>query len=192
MAFVLASLIGPGLSALAPKLGLFSRQRLARLFTAALFVTLMLAPIVPIGTQFLSPAAILSGMLGELSSLTLVWCLLKVLDSSLQKPSPRVSLSYLLAALTLAWTTLTYVGPDVYRWGYLNGTGEPIIVFAALALLACWLPGRLSMALSLATLSWALGLQASTNLWDYLIDVPSALFVAGQLIRTFFSRASHA
>jgi hypothetical protein len=156
------------------------------------FLVALLVPWVPIGAHVLSPASIVSGMVGELSSLTLVWCLFQVFAAPPNKLPAKFYLPYLIAAFALAWSTLSYVGPDVYRWGFLNGTEVQLSMLASLVLLSCWLPVRLSLALGLATISWALGFQASTNLWDYLIDVPSAVFIAVRLARSLLLRTSHA
>ncbi len=64
---------------------------------------------------------------------------------------------------------------DPYRSGF---GGVSFIV--ALALLSLWAMRRnfalLPLALSLAALAWSLGWYESTNLWDYLIDVPLAIY----------------
>ncbi len=64
---------------------------------------------------------------------------------------------------------------DPYRSGF---AGVSFIV--ALALLSLWAMRRnlmlLPLALALAALAWSLGWYESTNLWDYLIDVPLAIY----------------
>lgn len=71
---------------------------------------------------------------------------------------------------------------DPYRSGF---GGVSLLVM--LALLSLWSMRRGSYLLpsvcSLAVLAWSLGWYESTNIWDYLIDVPLALYAIVQTIK---------
>jgi hypothetical protein len=75
---------------------------------------------------------------------------------------------------------------DPYRSGF---GGVSFIV--ALALLSLWAMRRsltlLPMALSLAALAWSLGWYESTNLWDYLIDVPLAIYAISATLKAILT-----
>jgi len=64
---------------------------------------------------------------------------------------------------------------DPYRSGFAG-----IAFIVALALLSLWAMRRnlllLPLAIALAVLAWSLGWYESTNLWDYLIDAPLAIY----------------
>ena len=71
---------------------------------------------------------------------------------------------------------------DPYRSGF---GGVSLLVM--LALLSLWSMRRgsylLPTACSLAVLAWSLGWYESTNIWDYLIDVPLALYASVQTLK---------
>jgi hypothetical protein len=71
---------------------------------------------------------------------------------------------------------------DPYRSGF---GGVSLLVM--LALLSLWSMRRgsylLPTACSLAVLAWSLGWYESTNIWDYLIDVPLALYAIVQTLK---------
>lgn len=71
---------------------------------------------------------------------------------------------------------------DPYRSGF---GGVSLLVM--LALLSLWSMRRgsylLPAACSLAVLAWSLGWYESTNIWDYLIDVPLALYASVQTLK---------
>ena len=71
---------------------------------------------------------------------------------------------------------------DPYRSGF---GGVSLLVM--LALLSLWSMRRgsylLPAACSLAVLAWSLGWYESTNIWDYLIDVPLALYAIVQTLK---------
>ncbi len=86
-----------------------------------------------------------------------------------------------LAALTgaLFYPPALGLGPvDPYAWGY--GEGSFTLAVGGVSAVA-WLAGRrvLALALVAALAAWRLGWLESSNLWDYLIDVPLA---AGSLV----------
>ena len=75
------------------------------------------------------------------------------------------------------------IGPlDPYRSGF-GGVG----LLVMLALLSLWSMRRgsylLPTACSLAVLAWSMGWYESTNIWDYLIDVPLAMYAIVQTVK---------
>lgn len=86
------------------------------------------------------------------------------------------------------------LGPlDSYRAGY-GGVG----LLLMLALLALWALRRgltlLPLALALAVMAWSVGWGESTNLWDYLLDAPLALYALASVGRMVWKmrRMKHA
>lgn len=81
---------------------------------------------------------------------------------------------------------------DSYRSGF-GGVG----LLVMLALLSLWSMRRgsylLPAACSLAVLAWSMGWYESTNIWDYLIDVPLALYAIVQSIKVMLKarKAEH-
>lgn len=71
---------------------------------------------------------------------------------------------------------------DPYRSGY-GGVG----LLLMLALLALWLMRRnfylLPLVFALAATSWSFNMLESTNLWDYLIDAPLAIYALWMTIK---------
>ncbi|MBA4381518.1 MAG: hypothetical protein C0406_03035 [Sideroxydans sp.] len=71
---------------------------------------------------------------------------------------------------------------DPYRSGF-GGVG----LLVMLALLSLWSMRRgsylLPTACSLAVLAWSMGWYESTNIWDYLIDVPLAMYAIVQTVK---------
>jgi hypothetical protein len=71
---------------------------------------------------------------------------------------------------------------DPYRSGF-GGVG----LLVMLALLSLWSMRRgsylLPAACSLAVLAWSMGWYESTNIWDYLIDVPLVIYASVQTIK---------
>ena len=76
--------------------------------------------------------------------------------------------------------------PFALGWGpldpYRSGFGS-IGLILMLALLALWALRRglalLSLTIALAVTGWSFNLLESTNLWDYLLDAPLALYALG-------------
>jgi hypothetical protein len=161
----------------------------ARLTTlAVLLVTLTYLPIIPVATHHLSLAAIFAGVLSEISSLSIFL----LMTSFILGPAISERRSFLfvavLAGLLLYWSVLTYGAFDIYRLGYIHAATGPLgtlSLLIALALFALFHPLRIAIPIALACISWALHLQSSTNLWDYLLDVPSVLLYLGLLLRTY-------
>ena len=71
---------------------------------------------------------------------------------------------------------------DPYRSGF-GGIG----LLVMLALLSLWSMRRASYLLpaacSLAVLAWSMGWYESTNIWDYLIDVPLAIYAIMRMLK---------
>jgi hypothetical protein len=71
---------------------------------------------------------------------------------------------------------------DPYRSGF-GGIG----LLVMLALLSLWSMRRglylLPLVCSLAVLAWSMGWYESTNIWDYLIDVPLAIYAVVQTVK---------
>ncbi len=64
---------------------------------------------------------------------------------------------------------------DPYRFGF--GSVAFIVVLGLFALWALWRNLLLlTLAIALAVLAWSLGWYESSNLWDYLVDVPLAIY----------------
>jgi hypothetical protein len=160
-------------------------SRLARprlyLFVAGAYCAVML-PVFG-----LSLAGWLRGMVGDLSVTsvlllaTALYTRLRQLtgdaDHAVWDARDRYGLLFFLSvvALLLYPFALGIGVLDPYRSGF-GGVG-PIL---ALALLALWAMRRnlrlLPLALALAALAWSLGWYESTNLWDYLVDAPLAIY----------------
>ncbi|MBU0622061.1 MAG: hypothetical protein KJ795_09455 [Gammaproteobacteria bacterium] len=139
----------------------------------------------------LSLAGVLRGMVGDLSitSVMLLGMALyrRLMRTSVPAQSPghdRYALLLFLAALALLLYPfalgLGYVDP--YRSGY-----DSIALILMLSALALWAALRklvlLPLAVALALSAWSLGWYESTNLWDYLIDAPLALYALGAVIK---------
>ncbi|MDH2915572.1 MAG: hypothetical protein PXX77_01720 [Gallionella sp.] len=71
---------------------------------------------------------------------------------------------------------------DPYRSGFSS-----VAFIVMLALLSLWAMRRglylLPSVCSLAVLAWSMGWYESTNMWDYLIDVPLAIYALVQTIK---------
>ncbi len=137
----------------------------------------------------LSLAAWLRGMLGDLSLTSVMLLSISVYRSVKINPgqsgaepgwwNPRERFALLafisVIALLLYPFALGIGMVDPYRSGF---AGVAFIVM--LALLALWALRRsltlLPLALALAVLGWTVGWYESTNLWDYLIDAPLAIY----------------
>lgn len=142
----------------------------------------------------LSLAGFLRGMVGDLS-LPSVLLLVAALGARLrQLPggdravwwSVRERGALLLFISVSAWLLYPFalgIGTlDPYRSGF-GGVG----LLVMLALLSLWAMRRgsylLPAACSLAVLAWSIGWYESTNLWDYLIDVPLAIYAIVQTVK---------
>ena len=124
----------------------------------------------------------LRGMVGDLS-ITSMLLLSMAVYARLFKVTPpwdareRSALLGLLAVLALLLYpfALGLGSLDPYRSGYGG-----VAMLLMLALLALWLMRRglylLPLVFALAATGWSFNLLESTNLWDYLIDAPLAIY----------------
>ncbi|TNC96793.1 MAG: hypothetical protein FD121_1034 [Gallionellaceae bacterium] len=142
----------------------------------------------------LSLAGFLRGHIGDLS-ITSVLLLIAALVARLRQLAggdgvvwwslrERFALFFFVSVLALLLYPFALgIGMlDPYRSGF-GGVG----LLVMLALLSLWSMRRgsylLPTACSLAVLAWSLGWYESTNIWDYLIDVPLAIYAIVQTIK---------
>ena len=154
---------------------------LRRLLFAAAGYVLMMVPLFG-----LSLAGWLRGIIGDLSLTTLLllgsalYARLNPAATPLWDARERASLLLFISVMAL----LLY--PFALGWGpldpYRSGFGS-IGLILMLALLALWALRRglalLSLTIALAVTGWSFNLLESTNLWDYLLDAPLALYALG-------------
>jgi len=143
----------------------------------------------------LSLAGWLRGMVGDLSIISLLllasalWVRLRKSENSLWSERDRHFLLLVVSvfALLLYPFALGISLFDPYRLGFAS-----IVFIVALAALVAWAIYRglvlLPLALSLAVLAWSQQIYESTNLWDYLIDVPLALYAIAAILMSLFSQ----
>ncbi|NBA94928.1 hypothetical protein [Pseudomonas sp. R5(2019)] len=123
----------------------------------------------------LSLAAYVRSYTDDLAISTLVFlgwaCLLRlgVVQPLKRAHRSQVLLMFGVFGLILYPATLGLTYFDPYRWGF---NPRPMIVLAGLAALSLlWLRNALGVwMLAAGTLAFTLGLKASGNYWDYLID----------------------
>lgn len=142
----------------------------------------------------LSLAGFLRGMVGDLS-MSSILLLLTALAARLRQLaggegaawwSARERLTLFLFVSVLALLLYPFalgIGmSDPYRSGF-GGVG----LLVMLALLSLWSMRRgsylLPTACSLAVAAWSIGWCESTNIWDYLIDVPLAIYAIVQTVK---------
>lgn len=142
-----------------------------------------------------SPAIWLRGMVGDLS-ITSMLLLSAAVYARLFKVTPpwdareRSALLGFLAVLALLLYpfALGLGSLDPYRSGY-GGVG----LLLMLALLALWLMRRgfylLPLVFALAATGWSFNMLESTNLWDYLIDAPLAIYALWVTIKVNLQHA---
>ncbi|MDR1063907.1 MAG: hypothetical protein LBL48_08275 [Azoarcus sp.] len=127
--------------------------------------------------------AVLRGALGDLSIVTLVF-LLSILF--LRGPRPLLPHAGFFALMGLAFFFLSFglLPLDLYALGYASAV-LPCLTGGLAFLL--WLRGWIapSLALLAALAGWRLHWLDSTNLWDYLLDVPLVVVASS---RAAFSR----
>jgi hypothetical protein len=158
----------------------------------AMLLVLASLRIIPVGQANLSLAAILAGAFGEISCLSVLLVTANFLPGWLPLRDRKLLALPVVVGLVLYWTVLTYGPFDLYRLGYLHASSGKlgsILFLVTLGFLSLMMPIRLMGLVALACLSWGFGMQASTNLWDYLLDVPSVLIYFGLLIGTFLPRS---
>jgi hypothetical protein len=121
--------------------------------------------------------AILRGVLGDLSIVSLVF--LSILF--LQRQRPLLPHAHWFALAGLVFFALSFgLSPlHLYAWGYASAV-LPCLTGALAFFL--WLRGMraLSLAFLAALAGWRLHWLDSTNLWDYLLDVPLVMVVLGR------------
>ncbi|MHC1725821.1 MAG: hypothetical protein AB9866_07425 [Syntrophobacteraceae bacterium] len=118
----------------------------------------------------LSPAGYLRGIIGDLSTTTIVLILSSFLVPSLANAESRKPLLtiVLIGGLLLYPLSVSPFQIDPYEWGY-----QPQLMLLALAIAGILMGSRhmtVLCYLSASLLAYALSVSASTNLWDYLID----------------------
>ena len=151
---------------------------LRRLLFAAAGYVLMMVPLFG-----LSLAGWLRGIIGDLSLTTLLllgsalYARLNSAATPLWDARERASLLLFISVMAL----LLY--PFALGWGpldpYRSGYGS-IGLIVMLALLALWALRRglalLPLTIALAVTGWSFACYESTNLWDYLLDAPLAIY----------------
>ncbi len=138
----------------------------------------------------LSLAGWLRGMVGDLSISSVLllgaalYARLRPDAQAMWDARERYGLLFLLSVLALMlYPFALELGMlDPYRSGF-GGIGFIMM----LALLAFWTLRRnlmlLPLAIALALLAWTVGWYESTNLWDYLIDAPLAIYALFMTIK---------
>ncbi|GAB1232444.1 hypothetical protein [Ferrigenium sp. UT5] len=163
-------------------------RRLAPLRRAFFCVGLYVLVMMPVFG--LSLAGWLRGMVGDLS-LTSVLLLASALIARLNPAAGSLGdvrertalLAFLSVMALLLYPFALGLGPlDPYRSGFGS-----IGLIVMLALLALWAMRRgftlLPLAIALAVTGWSLAWYESTNLWDYLLDAPLALYALGATLK---------
>lgn len=131
----------------------------------------------------------LRGMVGDLSITSMLLLSFEVYARLFKVTAPwdareRSALLGFLAVLALLLYPFALgLGPlDPYRSGY-GGVG----LLLMLALLALWAMRRgfylLPLVFALAVTGWSFNMLESTNLWDYLIDAPLAIYAVWVTIK---------
>jgi hypothetical protein len=130
----------------------------------------------------LSLAVWLRGMVGDLSITSMVllsaavYVRLKNVPPKWDARERSTLLGFLAVLALLLYPFALGLGSlDPYRSGYGG-----VAMLLMLALLALWLMRRgfylLPLVFALATTAWSFNMLESTNLWDYLIDAPLAIY----------------
>lgn len=142
-----------------------------------------------------SPTIWLRGMVGDLS-ITSMLLLSAAVYARLFNVAPKwdarersALLGFLAVLALLLYPFALGLGSlDPYRSGY-GGVG----LLLMLALLALWLMRRgfylLPLVFALAAVGWSFNLLESTNLWDYLIDAPLAIYALWVTIKVNLQHA---
>ncbi len=175
LGLVAACLLLPGVASL-------RGTRLALLLGAVAAMVL-----IPFGE--LPLAGYLRGGIGDLSITSCLLLALAIAHRLRGQPPFRPQALHLgvLAAAALALYPMALgAGPsDPYRLGY----GDPLFLagLLAVALLAVWqrLP-LVALGVALGVAAWSVGWYESSNLWDYLLDPPLAIYAAAALVRRGF------
>lgn len=154
-------------------------------FVVAAYVLLMM----PVAG--LSLAGFVRGLVGDLSITSIL--LLGAAMASRVNPSlvwdvkerQTVLLLVMLVALGLYPLALGWGGIDPYRYGF-----DSALFIGVLALMTGVALYRrlilLPLIFVLAVLAWRSGWYESTNLWDYLLDVPLVFYALGATLKRWF------
>lgn len=158
------------------------------LFVAAMYGAVML-PVLG-----LSLAGWLRGMVGDLSISSVVLLAVAIItrmhrlaggtaDESWFARQRLALLSFISVLAFLLYPFALGIGMvDPYRFGFGS-----VIFIVLLGVLSLWALKRnlvlLVLTIALAVLAWRLAWYESTNLWDYLIDVPLAIYAMGALLK---------
>jgi hypothetical protein len=138
----------------------------------------------PVGVEGISLLVLLRGTLGDLSIVSLVLLAARFTRRQGIVSLPQVRV-FALAGLTFFFLGFGLLPLDPYALGY-----DSAILPCLAGGLAClfWYRGKhaLSLALLAALLGWRLHWLDSTNLCDYLLDVPLVIVALGHAV---FSRA---
>ncbi len=172
------------------------RLPFARRFSSRQLVLLMAAVygVVMLPVAGLSLAGWLRGMVGDLS-ITSVLLLAAAIITRMHRLAGGAAddawfvrqrlalLSFISVLAFLLYPFALGIGMvDPYRFGF--GSAAFIVLLGVLAL---WALKRnlvlLTLTIVLAVLAWRLVWYESTNLWDYLIDVPLALYAIGATLK---------
>lgn len=168
--------------------------QVARMSVTQRTISLLLAyVVVMLPVAGLSLAGFLRGMLGDLSITSILllgaalFTRLRFLASGNAAPlwNARERFNLLLFISVLALLLYPFalgIGmQDPYRAGFGS-----VSLLLMLALLSLWLMRRglylLPFICALAVMAWSMRLLESTNLWDYLLDAPLAMYGLGSVI----------
>ncbi|WP_339648872.1 hypothetical protein [Halopseudomonas pelagia] len=160
--------------------------RLSIGYRLATLLALILIALIPLSTG-LTLAGLLRGLTDDLALTSLIWMAGAALVKLGYMPRMPVAqkwplwLCFAVLGLVLYPAALGIGMIDTYRWGY---NARYLIVFiGVLTLLLVWLRSSLGVAmLVLATAGFVLGLKASDNYWDYLLDPFIVLYSFGAII----------
>lgn len=160
--------------------------RLAVGYRLATLLALILIALIPLSTG-LTLAGLLRGLTDDLALTTLIWMAAAALMKLGYMPRMPVAqkwplwICFAVLGLVLYPAALGIGMVDTYRWGY--NARYLIMLIGLLALLLVWLRSSLGVAmLVLATVGFILGLKASDNYWDYLLDPFIVLYALGAII----------
>lgn len=160
--------------------------RLSVGYRLATLLALVLIALIPLSSG-LTLAGLLRGLTDDLAVTTLIWMASAALFKlGYMPPMPLTQkwplwLCFSILGLVLYPAALGIGMSDTYSWGY--NARHLIIVIGLMTLLLVWLRSRLGVALLvLATVAFLLGLKASENYWDYLLDPFIVLYSLGAMI----------
>lgn len=155
-------------------------------YRLATLLALGLIALIPVSSG-LTLAGILRGLTDDLAITSLIWMATAALFKLGYMPAMRLTqkwplwLCFGVLGLVLYPAALGIGMIDTYRWGY---NARYLIVFIGLmTLVLVWLRSTLGVAmLVLATVGFLVGLKASDNYWDYLLDPFIVLYSLGAML----------